>query len=150
MLLVGDRGDDDVAGEIERRRLAARDQRGGEPGLHVVGAAPVEPVAVERGCERRVHPLDVDRVDVAAEQQRPAAAAAARADDDARPAGRLLEDLGLEAGVARPRGDERCDRGLAGAARDERGVDRVDRDEAREKLGRSRARRNRARIRTRG
>ena len=123
---------------LELRRVAAGDQRRGEPRLHVVRAAPVQPVALDPGRERRVHPLDVHRVRVAAEEQRPAAAAAARPDDDARTSGSRLEDVRLETGGARPLGDERRDRGLAGAARDERGVDRVDLDEAGEELGRSR------------
>src|ERR671938_1900672 len=47
MLLVGHGGDDHVACEPARRGLAAGDERRGEPSLHVVGATPVEPVAVD-------------------------------------------------------------------------------------------------------
>ena len=37
------------------RRVATGDQRGGDAGLHVVGAASIEPVAVDPRCERLRH-----------------------------------------------------------------------------------------------
>ena len=91
VLLVGDRGDDDVAGETELRGLTAGDQRGGDAGLHVVGAAAIEPVAVDARRVRLVHALDVDRVDVTAEQQRPATTGSASADERGGPAGRCFQ-----------------------------------------------------------
>ena len=88
-----------------------------------------------RGACGSRHALDADGVEVAAQQQRAPAARAARADEHARPAGRRLEHVGLQPGVARPAGDERGDLALAGAAGHERRVDGVDRDEVREEAG---------------
>jgi hypothetical protein len=129
VLLVGDRGDDDVPGQAERGGLAAGDERRGDPGLHVVRAAAVEPVALDARRVRVAHAPDGDRVEMAAEQQRPPAARARRAHDDARTARSALEHLCLEPGGARPLGDERGDLALPRAARHERGVHGVDRDE---------------------
>jgi hypothetical protein len=87
VLLVGDRGHDDVAAQPERRRVAARDERRGEAALHVVRPAPVEAVAVGAWVVRRRHPGDADRVEVPAEQQRaPAAEPGARTTTLGRPA----------------------------------------------------------------
>jgi hypothetical protein len=75
------------------------------------------------------HPVDADRVEVSAEQQRAPAAGASRAHHDARPAGNLLEHPRLEPRVACPLRDERGDRTLTGGAWHQSGIDRVDRDE---------------------
>jgi hypothetical protein len=134
MLLVGHGGDDDIAGQLELRSLAAGDQRRGDAALHVVGAAAVEAIAVDPRPVRLGHVRHADGVEMAAQQQRPAAAGAAGADEDARPARRLLERLDLEAGGARPPGDERGDLRLAGATGDQLGVDRVDGDQPGQQL----------------
>ena len=63
------------------RGLPAGEQRGGDAGLHVVGAAAVQAVAVDARRVRRGHALDADGVEVRAQQQRAAAARAACADD---------------------------------------------------------------------
>ena len=79
VLLVGHGGDHDVAGQAGGGDLAAREQRRREPGLHVIGAAAVQPVAVEPRRVRVGHALDPDRVEVRAQQQRaPAAGAGGR------------------------------------------------------------------------
>ena len=70
MLLVGDRRNGDVAREVERRRLAARDQRGGEACLHVVRATPAQSIAVDAGHVRIGHPFDVHGIEMTAEEQR--------------------------------------------------------------------------------
>ena len=58
------------------RRFAARDQRGGEAGLHVVRATAVQSIAVDaRARAAPVIPSTFDGVEVTAEQQRAAAAA---------------------------------------------------------------------------
>ncbi|MFZ0977013.1 MAG: hypothetical protein WAN22_32650 [Solirubrobacteraceae bacterium] len=142
VLLVGDGGHDDVAGEPALRELTAGDERGGESCLHVVGAATVESIAVQT---RRVgigHPLDGHRVVVTAQQQRPPAAAAPPPDDHARPARGLFEHLGVEAAPACPADHELGDLALAGAADNERRVDRVDRHHRFQEL--ERVRRHRA------
>jgi hypothetical protein len=53
--------------------LVRRDQRGGDTGLHVVGATAVQAIAVDARDMRVGHALDRHRVEVAAEQQRPPA-----------------------------------------------------------------------------
>ena len=45
--LVGDGGHDDLAVDAGQGRIPAGDEGGGEAGLHVVGAAAVEPVALD-------------------------------------------------------------------------------------------------------
>ena len=137
VLLVGDRRDDDVAVQAQRGGLAAGDEGRGDARLHVVGAAAVEPVALDARVVRCVHPPDAHRVDVPAEQQRAPASRAAGTNDDARPAGRALEHVGLQTGGERPARDERRDLALAGAARHERRVDRVDRHELAQQLAHS-------------
>ena len=134
VLLVGDGREDDVACQAEGGRLATGDERRGDARLHVVRAASVEPVALDPWAVRVVHPLDVDRVEVPAEQQGASASGAVCVDDDARPPGRRLEHVGLETRIPRPRRDERRDLRLARAAGDERRVDRVDRDQLRDQV----------------
>ena len=127
VLLVGDRRNQHVAGEVVARRVATGHECCGEPGLHVVGATSVEAIAVDARHVRIAHALDRDRVEVAAQQQRAAAAGAAGTHDDARAPGRPLQHRRLEPGVPRPRRHERSALAFAGASRDERRVDRVDR-----------------------
>jgi hypothetical protein len=134
VLLVGDGGDHDVAGQAERRRLATGEQRGDDTRLHVVGAAAVEPVALDARLVRPRHAGHADGVEVPAQQQRPAASGPARPDEHARPPGHLLQHLDLEPGAVRPGGHERRDLRLGGAARHQVGVDRVDRDERAEQV----------------
>jgi hypothetical protein len=62
--------------------------------------------------ERVAHPLDVDGVEVPAQQQRAPAAGSASADEDARPAGRALQPLDRQPAIGRPRRDEVGDRAL--------------------------------------
>ncbi len=119
VLLVGHGGDDDVACEPARARLAAGQQGRRQARLHVVGAAAVHAVAVDPRHERIGHALDADRVHVRAQEQRATPAGAACADDHAGPAGRRLDDLGLEAGIECPGRDEARDLALAGASLDE-------------------------------
>ena len=130
VLLVGDGGDDEVAGEAQARRLARGEQGGRDAGLHVVGATTVEAVAVDARRVRIGHALDVDGVDVPAEQERAPAARAPCAHQHARTAGGLLEQIGFQPGLVGPCGDEAGDLRLPRAAGDERGVDRVDGDES--------------------
>jgi hypothetical protein len=116
-----------------------RDQRGGDTGLHVVGATAVQAVAVDARDMRVGHALDRHRVEVAAEQQRPPATGPTRADEHRGAAGRVLERRDLESASRRPARDVPRDLRLARAARDERGVDRVDRDEISKQRGQLRA-----------
>ena len=136
VLLVGDRRHDDIAAQAERRRLAARDERRRDAGLHVVRTAAIETVALDARVVRRVHPRDAHGVDVAAQQQRAPASRARRAHDDARASGRPLDHPRLEPRCERPPGDERRDLALAGPAGHERRVDGVDRDELAQQVGR--------------
>jgi hypothetical protein len=71
-----------------RLRLVRRDQRGGDTGLHVVGATAVQAIAVDARDMRVGHALDRHRVEVAAEQQRPPATGPARTDEHRGAAGR--------------------------------------------------------------
>jgi hypothetical protein len=106
VLLIGDGGHHDVPAEPEARSLARREQRGGDARLHVVGAAAVQPVALDARAVRINHAFDVDRVDVPAEHEGAPAAGALGADEDARPSGRLFEPLGLQPALTRPLLDE--------------------------------------------
>ena len=106
VLLVGHRGHDDVPAQARARRLARGDQRSGHAGLHVVGAAPVEPIALDPRCVRRLIPSTPTVSRWRAEQQRPPATTPLRAEQHARPARRGLEHLGLEPGLARPASHE--------------------------------------------
>jgi hypothetical protein len=92
---------------------------------------------------RAGHALNADRVDVAAEQERPPAAATGRANQHARPPWGVLEQFGMQPVVVCPTRDERGDLRLAGATGDERRVDGVDCDEPREQLGELGAQRRR-------
>ena len=76
------------------------DDHGRHARLHVAGAAPVQPVALDARRERFLHALDPDRVEVPVERQRPSAAATAMGRDQARPRGRP-DDLDLESPPAR-------------------------------------------------
>ena len=145
MLLVGDGRDDDVPAQPERGRLAAGDERGGDAGLHVVGAAAVAAAALHARLVRGLHALDADGVDVPAQQQRAPAARARRPHDDARAPRRRFEHPRLEVRGERPALDERRDLALAGAAGGERGVDGVDRDELAQEVGQAHAQRPSAR-----
>ena len=132
MLLVGQRGHDHLAREIEAGGLPAGDQRCGEAGLHVIGTAPVEPVALDP--RPVVHPLRGHRVAMPAQQQRPASSLAARSNDDARPSRGRLKDLNVQAGRTSPVGDVRGDLAFARATGYERWVDGVDRDHPGEEI----------------
>ena len=132
VLLVGDRGDDHVTSEPERSGTLAGNEGGGEPGLHVVRAPPVQPVAVNTWFVRRLPcPATLTVSVCAAEHERPPAAAASSADDDAGPTQRRLQHVDLETRGQGPVAQEAADRDLAGAAGNERRVDRVDRHELR-------------------
>ena len=89
VLLVGDRGDDDVAGQpgagAPRGRRRARRRRPPSCRRRRARAGGRRP---SRGACGVAHALDADRVEVAAQQQRAPAAGAAGPDDDARPARR--------------------------------------------------------------
>ena len=136
VLLVGDRGDDDVAARAQRARPRGRRQRRGDAGLHVVGAAAVEPVAVDA---RRVNGSAIPSTPTVSRcPQRSSVRpppAPARADDDARPAGRHLGDDRPRARSHAPSAATKpAISRLARAAGDERRVDRVDRDELRKEV----------------
>jgi hypothetical protein len=113
VLLVGDGCDDDLSGQAESRRLAGGDESGGEAGLHVVGAAGVQAVAVDGRHERGAHLPEPDGVGVAAQHEGPAASRGAAADHDAGPARRGLESLGGQVVVAGPLLEVVGDLGLA-------------------------------------
>ena len=133
-LLVDDGGDDHVAAQSTPCALGAgaRDRR--EARLHVVGAAAVEPSALDPGGQAAVRLEQPDRVQMAVEQQRPAAAAAPRDADHVRPSGSDLHDLDLQPRALEPLGEHAGDRGLAAAVRRERRVDGVDGDQLRRQL----------------
>src|SRR5207248_682704 len=120
-LLVGNRGDDDVAALVARVR--GRDEHCGQRALHVVTATPVQPATVDAGLERSVHARDGHRVEVAVQEERAAAAGAPPARDDTRPL--VADDLDLEAVSAAPLGNDVGRLALAGAARDEGWVDGI-------------------------
>ncbi len=135
VLLVRHRGDDDIARETQSGRIATGDQSGGDPGLHVVRAASVEPVALDPRCERLSHAVDSDRVEVPAEQERAAPAGPPGPDDDARSARLTLDRPRLETVRLGPARRESRHFGLARSSRHERWVDRIDRDERGEQTG---------------
>ena len=89
-LLVADRGHDDVARELELRRLRAGPERRGHAALHVEAAAAVQPIALDARLERALVAVVPDRVGVPVEQQRAPAAGAARNADHVGAAGRDL------------------------------------------------------------
>ena len=126
VLLVGYRGDDHVTSEPQRSGTLAGNEGGSEPGLHVVCAPPVQPVAVNTWFVGTCHACHVDRVRVRAEHERAPAAAASSADDDAGPTHRRLQHVDLETRGQGPVAQEAADRDLAGAAGNKRRVDRVD------------------------
>ena len=128
-LLVAHGGHDDVARELELRRLRAGPERCGHAALHVDAAAAVQPIALDERLERALVAVVPDRVGVAVEQQRAPAAGPAGNPDHVRAAGRDDLDVRLHAGRLEPAGDEARDLQLAGAAGYELGIDRVDRDQ---------------------
>jgi hypothetical protein len=129
VLLVGDGGDDHVAGETGTDHRRRGEHAGGDAGLHVVAAAAVEPAVADVRDVRLAHPVHADRVDVPAEHERPPATAPACRADHRRPPDPGLHDLDLQACLGEPACDERGDLLLAGPARHQRGIDGVDRDE---------------------
>ena len=129
-LLVGDRGEDHVAGESQVARPGRRDHARGEAPLHVVGASPVQAPAVESRRERRLHPGDSDGVRVGVEHERPAATRPTRDRDDVRPARDGLHQRRRETCAIAPLGDEARDGRLPRAAGYDAGIDRLDRDQA--------------------
>src|SRR6516225_7906221 len=104
--LVGDGGHDDFSADAGEGGVPAGDEGGGEPGLHVVGAAGVEPVAGDAGGEGVAGVGQAHGVEVAAEQQPAAAGVLSAAQDDAGPTGRALEHPGAQSGGSSPSGDE--------------------------------------------
>jgi len=67
LLFVGNRCDRYVPGKPQLGRLAAGDQRCRDSALHVIGAAPVQPIALDARSEWPAHSLNPDGVHVAAE-----------------------------------------------------------------------------------
>ena len=86
VLLVGDGRHDDLPPGAGAARVAARDERCGEAALHVVRAAPDQPVAVDPGLQRTVHRSQADGVEVTAEHQGRSIARPPASHDDAWPA----------------------------------------------------------------
>jgi peptide-methionine (R)-S-oxide reductase len=134
VLLVSHRGDDHVAGEVRAGRGRAREHAGRDAALHVVAAAAVEAAVAHLRRMRVAHPIDADRVDVAAEHQRAPAAAAARDADDRRPPARGVDDLDVEPRFGEPARDVRRDLALPRPAGHERRVHRVDRHQVGDEL----------------
>lgn len=99
--LVGDGGDDHVAGEPPAGSLQAVDGEddGRQAGLHVHGTLAVEPPALDDGSEGVADPLVSRRLHVhmAVKQQRRTAARASQPAEDTGPAGRRLDYGRLEA-----------------------------------------------------
>ncbi len=127
VLLVGHGRHDHVTPQLLGRQPPRREHARREARLHVVRAAPVEAAVAHHGLERALHALDADRVHVRVQHQRGAAAGAARHRHDARPAGRRLVHLDVEAGLAQPRGHELRDLRLPRPARHQIRIHRVDR-----------------------
>ena len=134
VLLVGDRGDHDVAGQALRAASRQAISAAARPAFMSYAPRPYRWSPSTRGVCGSVMPSTFTVSRCAQSRSVPAAAGAARADEDARAGRRVLQDLGLEPLLAPPTGDERRDLALARAARDEVGVDGVDRDEAGEQV----------------
>ena len=132
VLLIGHGGDDHVAAEAEIQRLTASEQTGGKPGLHVIGAASVQLIAVHAGHERIGHPLHADGVEMSAQQQRSSAATPFGAHHDARP--RPVEALHAQPLRRGPGGHERRDLGLPRPAGNQRRVHGVDGNQSRQEF----------------
>ena len=77
--LVGDGGHDDLTVDAGEGCIPAGDEGGGEAGLHVVGAAGIEPVALDARREAVGGASQADGVEVAAQQQPATAVVAAAA-----------------------------------------------------------------------
>ena len=101
-LLVGHRAEDDVAAQAhaDTPQALESDHQGGDAALHVVHAAAVQAPVAGGGDERVARPLlaglDVDRVDVAVQEQAAAAAGPRQRGRELRPADEV-EVVGHEA-----------------------------------------------------
>jgi hypothetical protein len=73
VLLVGHGRNHNVSRKPQSVRLATHDECGRKTRLHVIGAAAVEPVAVDPRREGLNDAVKANRVGVTAEQQRPTA-----------------------------------------------------------------------------
>ena len=134
VLLVGDRGHEDVPGEAgsgvpeEPRRL----DTGGERALHVVGAAPVQPAVLDPGRERILHALHAHRVVVRVEHEGGTAPRARKASDDAGAARLRFVAVHGEPRLAHVAGRHAGDRGFPRGSGHEGRVHRVRGNEVRE------------------
>jgi len=126
--LVGDGGHDDLTVDAGVGRIPASDEGSSEAGLHVVGAAGVEPVTLDARREAIEGAGQADGVKVAAQQQPAATVVAAAAHDDAGPSGGALEYLDAQAGAASPPRDVGGYLRLARTGWVKAGIDRVDAD----------------------
>ena len=131
-LLVADRGHHHVTGQpaLGRGRRGHHDR--GQAGLHVVGAAPVETVALDAGPERVAHAVNPDHVHVRVQEQRAAAAATTGPPHGIGPAGLGVGYVHLEPAGLHPAAHEPRDLGLPRPTRHQPRVDGVDRDQLRQ------------------
>ena len=135
VLLVGHRGHDHVAGEIEARRPPGRRStpRRARPSCRRRRARRAGRLRSAARAGRASPPRSPCRRCPHSSSDRPRRLPR-RSNDDARPSRGRLEDLDLQTGRTSPVGDVRGDLAFAGATGDQRGVDGVDRDHAGEQI----------------
>ena len=125
VLFVDDAGDDELAtrpGGSEHRRGA---EHGGDAAFHVLRTAAVKTPVVNPRRERRVHPLNTDGVEVAAQHHRRTGLATFEHTDHVGPARQYFLHLDVHPRRRHERADNFRRRGFARRAGHQRRVDRV-------------------------
>lgn len=127
--LVGDGGDDHVAGESLLGGIGSDEHDRRQTALHVICAASVEAIAFEAWLEAVDGAGDGDRVHVCVEDQRAPATRATGTTDHVGPARPEFLYLDVEAMGVQPAGDEAGELGLPRSTGNEGRVDGVDRNQ---------------------
>ena len=86
MFLIGDGGDDDIAGGRVGSQLLDREHDGGEAALHVVRAATIRPISIHPQPQRVRHLSQPDRIHMGVEHETAAPAGATQDSDHTWPA----------------------------------------------------------------
>ena len=136
ILFIGHTGEHDITGQPRAfgGQRADGGHRGGDPALHVVGAAAVHATVANLGGERVGHPFDADGVDVARQHQAATAARSGQAGNRRHPTGFRFEEPCLQAQGVELGGDEARHRTFAGAGCRQCRIDTFDAHQARQQL----------------
>src|SRR4029450_3426254 len=134
VFLVGDRGEQDVAGGSATDRFAHGDEGGRDPTFHVVGASTVHLVTLD--VRNKPGLSDPNGVEMPAQQQagRVGRCGAVSGDQQAGPAGGGVGPVGVEPCSCSPAGDQVGDGALTVRAADQGGVLGVDGDESEQEV----------------